>query len=288
MNWLIGTGAVILLAWAIGGVIGTHFLTKRIGPAIARALQQKWEAQDAARILRTIVILGVVVVILPWSIFFTTIGSMADQYFRNMVNEWMSGPDLFRELAIEPAEYHSLPLYWRQTLSEIVLRDGDEAEAIKQFISRLDIDELQILGDAAHYALSDALVVEPSQEGGDSVGRLSEKDLQHLEDIGIIKSTLTISYTFTEDKWINGSEYGLRVRGAKKPGTVTIMWFTETGSAIVRSMRRETSVAYLCRIRTLYAEKDVEMEIWTIDYEGSNDGRFLPMANVSSSCKIFK
>ena len=67
---------------------------------------------------------------------------MADQAVRNIVNQWMGGLDLFRHLAIEGNDYHNLPVYWKQALAEIVVRRGDEDEAAKQFVSKLNVDDL--------------------------------------------------------------------------------------------------------------------------------------------------
>ena len=67
------------------------------------------------------------------------------QYFRNVVDDWMSEGELLKYLAIDEDEYFHLPLYWRQALAEITSREDDSDEALRQFISRLDIDDIEIL-----------------------------------------------------------------------------------------------------------------------------------------------
>ena len=82
-----------------GGIFGTLLLSRSIGSIVAKALRGECESQDIVSALRKVVILILLIIILPWSIIYATVGSMGDQYFRNIVNQLMGGPDLFRHLA---------------------------------------------------------------------------------------------------------------------------------------------------------------------------------------------
>ena len=79
--------------------------------------------------------------------------TMGDQWIRNLVDDWMSGPDLFDSLSIRPDEYQGLPLRWRQALSEIAVRDSAEATALQELIKRLDVEQIGLLDRIAPYIL---------------------------------------------------------------------------------------------------------------------------------------
>ena len=301
MNWLLITAAVVVIVILVTlGVAGISLLTRSIIAIGAKAPGSKWENQDIVRILRSVVIFTLLVILLPWSILFTTVGSMADQYFRNKVNHWMSGADLFRHLAIEENDYHDLPLYLKQALAEIVVRRGDEEEAVKQFISRLDAYELDIIGLAAQYALQKYLVAWRSPTKGKVVGDLSYQDLDHLEDIGIIKSTLEFHHVYLrnlsteesasgntrEEVNLAGNHYAVRLRPVMADETITVSFIelTETGTAVIRAMRRPTSIRYLCQLREQLFQENVAVEIAAISQEGAEEGMYLEISDITSFC----
>ena len=65
------------------------------------------------------------------------ISTFFDQWIRNMVDDWMSEPDLFESISIRPDEYAQLPPYWRQALAEIALRPKEEVVDVQNVIEGL-------------------------------------------------------------------------------------------------------------------------------------------------------
>lgn len=161
MNVWLATALLAVVLITVAGVGGIFLLTKSIGGIAANVAKTGWQHDDVTRLLRRVALLGSTILLLnllPWSVVLSTVSGMVDQYFRNTVNQWMSGADLFQHLAIDEDEYYSQPLHWRQALAEITLREDDAEEALRQFISQLDTREIKLLESVAKYALGGALL----------------------------------------------------------------------------------------------------------------------------------
>ena len=154
-----------ILAAGIGltvvSVVGLRWMARSIEGLIVRSARNEWRHDDVVRLIRRLILLSPLILLLsllPWSIAFTTAGVMADQFFRNLVDRWTDGPELFEHLAIDEGEYYGLPLHWRQALAEVAFRDDGEDEALKQFISRIDMRDIEVLEKVANYAVSGGLL----------------------------------------------------------------------------------------------------------------------------------
>ena len=239
--------------------------------------------------------------LLPWSVVLTTVGGMADQYFRNMVTQWMSGPDLFRHLAIDEEEFHAQPLHWRQGLAEIALRKGDEEEALRQFISRLGTRDIEILESVAQHALHGALLASRRLPRGDPIGELSSMDLIHLEAIGVIDSRLPLNHPRIraatsgaasdenrEEFWLAGERYGIYLRAPTDGNGVrlSLIILTDIGKRLVKALRRPTSLPYLCWLQRYFLEQQMSAEIWSIDRDGSDEDYFQPISEITGGCDV--
>ena len=302
MNAWLASAVVVVVLVTAAGVGGIFLLTKSIGTIAADAVKSEWHRDEITRLLRKVALLGSIVLLLnllPWSVVITTVGGMADQYFRNLVNRWMSGAELFQHLAIDEEEYYSQPLHWRQALAEISLREGDEEEALKQFVSRLGTYEIGILELAAKYALSGGLVDSRSAAGGDPMRELSRMDLMHLEAIGIIDSVLPLNHKYlrpaadaksgdgsTDNLWLVGHQYAIHLRAttAGSGATLSFMVLTEVGSKLFRALRRPTSLRYLCWHQHDFRERQISAEIWSITWLGVEGDEFHPVSTITDAC----
>lgn len=80
--------------------------------------------------------------------------TMGDQWLRNVVDDWMSGPEIYRSLSVGPDEYQELPLRWRQALAEIPNRDSSDAASLRELAKTLDTGDIDLLDRLAPYALN--------------------------------------------------------------------------------------------------------------------------------------
>ena len=299
MNWVIYIGGALVIM-VIVGFVGIRILTKSLGKTLGNATADKLTETEITRVLRKASLMISIVLLInlvPWSFILTTGGSMLDQFFRNKVNHWTSGPELFRHLAIKQNDYHDLPLYWKQTLSEITVRDGEDEEEIKQFISSLDSYDLRVLDLVASYALGGALVVERTLNRRPQVGKLTSRDIAHLVNKRIITSALPIDHITLGTKGGNdgdnsetptkqplaGFHYGMLVYSNNEK-SLSFFDLSELGKRIVKSMRKTTSILYLCRLQKHLSEEDIIAEIIVIEHESAGEGMANSMANVDHYC----
>ena len=303
MNAWLATAVLVVVLVTVAGVGCIFLLTKSIGAIAANAVKSEWQRDEITRLLRKVALLGSVVLLLnllPWSVVFTTVGGMADQYFRNLVNHWMSGEDLFQHLAIDEDEYYSQPLHWRQTLAEITLRKGDEEEALRQFISRLGTDEIMILESVAKHALGGALLHLRSTPDGDSIRKLSYMELMHLEAIGIIDSALPLNHKNirvvtdatagdqnTDNLWLAGHQYAIHLRTSttRNGASLSFNALTEIGKRLVKALRRPTSLPYLCWLQRHFHRQKMSVEIWSITRQGGEGDHFHAISEITDVCE---
>ena len=301
--WVVAVLFGVVLVSIGGGVGGILLLTKSIGPIASKAVKTGWQDNDITRLLRRVALLGWIILLLtllPWSVVLTTLGGMADQYFRNNVNRWMGGADLFQHLAIEEDEYYKQPLHWRQALAEIALRKGDNEEAVRQFISRVGNRDIKILELVAKYALGGALLHLRTSADGNPVSELSTSDLIHLEAIGVIDSRLPLNHKEIRAKtdapsgsegvdelWLPGYQYAIRLQAttAGKSTSLSFVVLTEIGKDLVKALRRPTSLPYLCWLQGHFLERQVSAEVWSITRQGIEGNNYLQISRMDDACK---
>ena len=302
--WIVAAVAVVIVvSLSVGGAVAVGLLIRSIGPLLTESISHGWSRERVISLLKRSALLVYALLflsLLPWSLLFTTGGGMADQYFRNMVDEWMSEGELFKYLAIDEGEYSQLPLYWRQALAEITFREDDADEALRQFISRLDIDDIKILELVAAYALSGGLLESRDAGEGSPSREISRMDLLHLQAIGIIDSTLPVNHkqirASTEEGddgqapdylWLVGQQYGLLLR-AEEPGTGTRLSFhvvTEVGADLLLALRRPVSLEYLCWLQRHFRASNLAAEIWSLTNEGMEEGFQRPAFELPNVCE---
>ena len=300
--WLVIAVAVVVIV-SLGGVVAVLQLTKSIGPLLVEVNANGWKRDCVISLLRRSALLVsalLLLSLLPWSVLFTTAGGMADQYFRNMVDEWMTEGELFKYLAIDEDEYYSLPLHWRQALAEITFREDDEDEALRQFISRLDIDDIKALELVASRALTGALLASRDAGEGSPTREISYMDLIHLEAIGIIDSTLPLNHktirAATEGAggdqnpdhlWLSGHQYALLLHSVAPDDSVQLSFhvLTEIGTDLLAALRNPPSLEYLCWLQDHFRAQEMAAEIWSITEDGMEEGYHRPVSELPNVCE---
>lgn len=302
--WLVTTVAVVIVVvLSLGGAVAVALLIRSIGPLLMESFSIGGSRERVISLLKRLALLVYALLILsllPWSVLLTTAGGMTDQYFRNMVDEWMSEGELFKYLAIDEDEFSRLPLYWRQALAEITFREDNTDEALRQFISRLDSDDIEVLELVAAYALDGGLLELRDAGEGSPSREISRMHLLHLQAIGIIDSTLPVNHkeirASTEEGdgnqvpdylWLNGQQYGLLLR-AVEPGTGTRLSFhvlTEIGTDLLLALRRPVSLEYLCWLQRHFRTRDMAAEIWSLTTDGMGEGYQLPAFELPNVCE---
>ena len=267
MNWWIGGGMVAVFGLVVG-LGGVFLLPKLIGPLLSDALPARWEPKLVTRLLRLsacFVVANVLAGLVPGAFVFAAL----DQFFRNTVNEWMSGPDLFRHLAIGEGDYAKQPMRIRQALAEIAVRGDDEDEALKQFISVVSTRELGLVDAVAKYALDDALVWVGGMDPQGWHGEIPGQDLDLLEGAGVVQPRSALDNKGVvlkngDTAQLKGYRYTLRVSGDGADAIVAWRYISlmETGRKLVRALRRPTSLPYLCRLQRYFHAKQMLAEIW--------------------------
>ena len=292
--WIVVVVIALILCMGVGV---TWRLTRSIGHLVARLAAEGWKKeQDVVRLLRRAIALvfcvGVLVGAVPWSLLVSTLGGMADQFFRNTVNQWMSGPELFRSLAIDEADYRRLPINWRQAIAEIDLREGDDDEGLKQLISRLSIEDIEVLNLTAKYALGGSLV------SSSVPWELTPELLAHLEERGLALNTRIPFISVRvggragtspgegEGLFLAGYPYGLHLRAPEGAPSVSVRFYelTDLGGKILRAARRPTDLVYLCRLKSHFESKGLVAEIWPISAEGQKENQILRISDASVLC----
>ena len=298
--------AILLVALiVVAGIPLVWWLTKSVVSIAEDAKEKDWHRDELARLLRRGAIWASVILffaLLPWSFMVATIGGITDQYFRNIVNQRMSGPDLFQHLAIKEDEYYNLPLHWKQALAEIVLREGDENEALRQFVSQLDTRQIKLLELVAQHEFNGSLLVfRPSD--GEPVEELSYMDMMHLESIGVIDSALPLNHKkirsatdtqfdgdTTDSLWLVGHQYGINLRPGTTGKATDLSFFvlTETGKKLIDALRRPRSLFYLCSLHYHYSKRGLSAEIWSLKEEDLVERSYSPVAEITGACETLE
>ena len=295
--WIVGVGVVVFLLCVGLGV--TWRLTRSVGRLVARLAADGWtKEQDVVRLTRRAIALifcvGVLISPVPWSLAVSTLGGMADQFFRNTVNEWMSGPRIFRNLAIDEPDYGSLPLPWRQALAEIDLRDSDDDEALRQLISTLSTGDLEVLELAARYALGGQLVdsTVPWQLSSEFLARLEEWGLALNTRVPLVHHTVgggdSVASGATPAIFLAGYQYGLHLSARDGAPGVSVSFFelTDLGRQLLHATRLPTDLVYLCELQTHFRSQGLVAEIWPISARWQNEGQLQRISETSVLCPV--
>ncbi len=175
--------------------------------------------------------------------------TIIDQWLRNSVDDWMSGPDLYDSLSISPDEYQELPLHWRQALAEIAVRDSSESVALKSLVKALSIEDMQLISHIAPYAIhhSASFVVRNDSRTRHPMPELSLLDFGALEILGLFQPTELAGLTWRIDDNLFGMTAAIEVQqldGTQEPPSLGVTVFSDVGHELVCLLRMPSNLGY--------------------------------------------
>ena len=130
-----------------------------------------------------------------WAVFWVSIGGPAigaivftffDQSMRNIVDTWMSGPELFQHIGLNEEQYKALPLEWRQTLAEVILRPEGEAMDAKRVVDTATAKDLELIARLAPFLVGQHIARDERLLSEHPIPGVSYVDMRRLEEIGIV------------------------------------------------------------------------------------------------------
>lgn len=212
-------------------------------------------------------IVAIIVSIVLGPVVGVLIATAGDQWVRNKIDALMSEPELHEFLKIEPEEYHSAPVRWRQIISEIANRRQNDSVELKETIQRLSQADMELVGRMARYVVNTA---DSSLIFTKLVAEISDNELRRLEGMGVI-STLGggVLHNFGDKTLLYGVG-ALIVTLLEDPEDKPQLFYvplTATGGEIVQMLQRQLSLDYLERVARAVEEDsngNASVEIWAI------------------------
>ncbi len=116
-----------------------------------------------------------------------------DQVIRNRVDEHMYGYALRELLPTGIDEYQTMPIHWRQVISELAIRRkvvGDaESRMLFATLEHFDVNKLHLVDKIARYLMFDFLVRDPSRTNTQHpIPGTVWADFLDLESLGVLQS----------------------------------------------------------------------------------------------------
>ena len=197
-----------------------------------------------------------------WAVFWVSIVAPAigaaaftffDQSVRNIVDTWMSGPDLFQHIALNEEQYKALPLEWRQTLAEIILRPEGEALDAKRVVATATAADLELIGRLAPFLIGQHIARDESLLSEHPIPGVSYEDMRRLEEIGIVDDVNFGMFFPLKSKGNNpntiqlsGSTILIIAKGPTKDieSRLELTRLTVAGDTLLRGLRVPSNVAY--------------------------------------------
>ena len=281
-NWTTAV-SLLLLVWIIGGTFGVFWITNSLSKNLVDVRTRGLDGSNIKSVIRKAVYVYLFVLMLsviPWSVVLSTIGAMADQYFRNTVNRIMSDPDLFNSISITPDEYASLPRHWRQALAEIVLRPEEKAAEVKRLVKGLTLEDIKATNLILPYWTSAGIIRDQTNKStAHPMPELHYTTLIHLANLGILdnvargaKRKITGKKKFNGRDIISGTTVHLEVTlgEGKDEVALGVTAFTKGGRELVEAMRVPSNVPYFEWIAKKLEEASANVELLSTSGDNSD------------------
>lgn len=208
-------------------------MTDMGGATIRVSIVPKWVTPRRA--LVTVVLSGVLIPVLTGLAV-----AIADRLTRSDTEEPPTAY-LFDHLAIEPADYHALPLYWRQALTEIVYRESDGSDRLRELVGTLDMDRIRLLGRIAPYYVGRGHIARDGTRSSEHpIPGVEFHEFLALEEWGVLQDVSGgVRYTMYDDTILFGQGLALRVElhdAEPEPVNYPITKVTEVGTELFASI----------------------------------------------------
>ena len=192
-----------------------------------------------------------------------------DQWLRNIIDDLMSGPDMYKSLSLGPKEYLGLPLHWRQVLAEISVRpETAEMAATRELIKTLTPEQIELVDQIAPYVVDGFLVRDRQSASNHPIPGLSLVDFETLEDLGILQNVRE-AYTrpnqpINVPMVMSGKTAALKIRRLGQEGDVSlrVTRLTEMGSTLVGLLRVPSDIQYFEWIARKIDGEGVNVTVW--------------------------
>ena len=196
-----------------------------------------------------------------------------DQFVRNKINQWMSGPDLYNHITLQKDEYEHLPVRWRQVFAELVVRFESKTAGLRELIKTLHRQHIELVDRIAPYVVQDFIVRDNNQPSKHPLSKLSVVDFATLEDLGILQSVqrgheITVDFARSSTQQANwsGSTVVLSMK-AQTPETkvkLPITRFTEPGLNLIRLLRVPSDVRYFEWLAKQLEKSNIHVDLWSV------------------------
>lgn len=198
------------------------------------------------------------------------IATATDQWLRNTIDGWMSDPDLYESLSLEPDEYLALPLHWRQALAEVSVRPPTaELADVRELVTTLTPEQITLIDKIAPYVIDGVLVRDAGKPSKHPMPGLSLVDFATLEDLQILQEilqgyrmpNLPLNRPFT----LVGTTAALRVQRTDPQSefSLPVTRLTEPGRDLVRLLRVPSNARYFEWIAREIGDQGVNVTVWT-------------------------
>ena len=213
----------------------------------------------------------------------TLIAPFIDQGIRNIVDDLMSGPDLFSSLSVNPSEYANLPVYWRQALSEIALLPREEARDAQDIIEALTIRDIRLIDRIAPYTIGGIIGGSVARASGKRsehpMPELSYADFSHLQNLGILedvndgrRNDLAQVRDSQQPTYLLGTTVALlfKFKTPDTPAMLETTAFTSGGRRLVNSLRVPSNILYFEWLAKELEQMGFDVELFSIGLAKGN------------------
>ena len=180
----------------------------------------------------------------------------------------MSGPEVFERIALNEEQFTELPLEWRQTLSEIVLRPEGEALDAKRVAETATAEDLELIGRLAPFVVAMGIARDEQFTSEHPIPGVSYEDMRRLEEMGIVDDVnMGMVYTVKSEgnnsstMRLPGTTMLIEAKGGSEDinSRLELTRLTVAGKTLLRSLRVPSNVAYF-----EWIAKRLEKDGWSV------------------------
>ena len=197
----------------------------------------------------------------------------ADQFIRNKIDDWMSGPDLYDSIILTPEEYARLPVHWRQALAENSVRDEAEMAGVRELVASLQLQHMLLVDRVAPYEVQGYMVRDGDHASQHPIPTLTVVDFATLEDLGILQSvqrgheiTFDVGGSPNGQQNVLGTSVAMVMKSTQEESTINlaVTRFTEAGLKLIRLLRVPSDIRYFEWMAKKVEQSEIAVELWAI------------------------
>ena len=229
-------------------------------------------SENKSWITRRFIITAIVSSLIFGPIWSVLVYSAGDQYIRNLINDWMSEPDVYKLLALEPGEFGKLPVHWRQALAEIVTRTESSSAELRNLVKGLSTEDINLIDRLAPYVTQDFIIRDSSEPTRHPMPTLSLSHFSRLQEIGIVQDIqrgfkLTVKINSNEAKNLAGASAAVLVTASEEniEFTLPITKLTNGGARLIHLLRVPSNLSYLEWVAKSIEQPELQVDVIALD-----------------------